>query len=181
MLCTPGILEMLNAVLFEKQSSESAIDRGATLGRALQVFVGTWGLGAGLGSNRAMSVAFYLISNVGLLGTIIFVYMFVRVYSMVRSVNGPGQATPELRAFVRASTMALSAYFVGMMVSGAEITAPEIWLLLGMILAGLRQSWLIEHDVLDLLGANGRISVEDLKGGGFPSGTADADLPMVGV
>lgn len=181
MLCTPGVWDMLNAVLFEKQSSESAVDRGATLGRAVQVFMGTWGLGAGLGSNRAMSVAFYLISNVGILGTIIFVCMFVRVYLMARGASRLGKAAPELRAFVRASTMALAAYFVGMMVSGAEITAPEIWLLLGMVLAGFRQCWLVEHGVLDLLRANGRIAVGDLRTPNLSSASGEADLPMMGV
>jgi hypothetical protein len=150
LLFVPGVLELLNAILFDKQTSDSAIDRGATLGRALDVFIRTWGLGAGLGSNRAMSIAFYALSNLGLAGTLMFAYLLVKPYLIARLSTPSNHPSGELHAFIRASGAALAANFVGLMVSGAEITGSQFWLLLGMLLAGARQSWLSERGVLNI-------------------------------
>lgn len=151
MLLVPGVGDLLNAALFEKQKTDSAIDRGATLGRAVDVFFHTFGLGAGLGSNRAMSIALYVLSNLGLVGTILFVYILLKPYLMARIAEGSPDISPDLRGFIRASGAAFAANFVGLLISGAEITGAEFWILLGMLLAGTRQAWLIENGVLGLL------------------------------
>jgi hypothetical protein len=152
LLLVPGVLDLLNAILIQKQSTDSAIDRGATLGRALDVFMRTWGLGAGLGSNRAMSIAFYVLSNLGLLGTLLFAYLLVKPYLIARLSTPSNVSSGELNAFIRASGAAFAANFVGMMVSGAEITGAQFWLLLGMLLAGARQSWLAQRGVSNVSG-----------------------------
>jgi hypothetical protein len=163
LLLVPGVWDLLNAVLFEKQMTGSAIDRGATLGRAVDVFFQTWGLGAGLGSNRAMSVVFYVISNLGLFGGILFVYLLVKPYLMARLATRSPEISKELRAFIRASGAAFAANFVGMLVSGAEISGAQFWLLLGMLLVGTRQAWLFEHGVLGVPAGEWLISGDDLR------------------
>jgi hypothetical protein len=142
LLLIPGLRELFSAVLIEKQNTESAIDRGATLGRAINVLLSTWGLGAGLGSNRAMSLLFYVLSNVGMLGTALFVYLLVKPYLMATSIMRSVPISLELRGFIRASAAALAAFLIGQLVSGAEITGSQLWVLLGMLLAGLRAAWL---------------------------------------
>ena len=150
LLVLPGIHDLLNGVLFEKQSTDSAIDREATLGRGLQVFYQTWGLGAGLGSNRAMSVAFYVLSNLGLFGTIMFGYLIVKPYGLLRAALRDSNVPNELSSHMRAAAAALAAYLIGMLVSGAEITEPQFWLLVVMLVAAIRQSWLFQQGVLGL-------------------------------
>jgi hypothetical protein len=150
LLLVPGMWGLLNAVLFEKQQTESAIDRGATLGRAVEVFSETWGLGAGLGSNRAMSMAFYVLSNLGLVGTILFAYLIVKPYLMARDLTRSPEIPRELIVSIAASGAAFAANVVGMMVSGAEITGSQFWILLGMLLVGLRQAWLVENHVMEI-------------------------------
>jgi hypothetical protein len=172
LLLVPGVWDLLDAVLFEKQKSESAIDRGATLGRAVDVFFQTFGLGAGLGSNRAMSVAFYVLSNLGLFGTILFVYLLVKPYLMARIATRSPGIPRELRAFIRASGAAFAANFVGLLVSGAEITGPEFWILLGMLLASTRQAWLFENGVLGVPSHEWLISHDGLRRLEASSGTA---------
>lgn len=152
MLLVPGVWDLLNAALFEKQQTDSAIDRGATLGRAVDVFFHTFGLGAGLGSNRAMSIALYVLSNLGLVGSILFIYILLKPYLMARIAATSPDVPQDLRGFIRASGAAFAANFVGLLVSGAEITGPEFWILLGMLLAGTRQAWLIENGLLGLMG-----------------------------
>lgn len=148
MLLVPGVWYLLNTALFEKQTTESAIDRGATLGRAVDVFFHTFGLGAGLGSNRAMSIALYVLSNLGLVGSILFVYILLKPCLMARIAERSSDISRDLRGFIRASGAAFAANFAGLLISGAEITGPEFWILLGMLLAGTRQAWLIENGVL---------------------------------
>jgi hypothetical protein len=147
LLLVPGVWELFSAVLLEKQNTESAIDRSATLGRAVNVLFLTWGLGAGLGSNRAMSVLFYVLSNVGLLGTALFLYLLVKPYLMATSIMRSLVISRELRGFIRASAAALAAFLVGQLVSGAEITGSQLWVLLGMLFAGLRAAWLADTGV----------------------------------
>jgi hypothetical protein len=148
LLFVPGVWNLLNAVLFEKANSGSGIDRTATFGRAANVFFETWGLGAGLGSNRAMSVPFYVLSNLGLLGAFLFVYLIAKPYLIARIATRSPEISQQQRAFIRAAGAAFAANLVSMLVSVAEITGPQFWILLGILLAGLRQAWLFENGVL---------------------------------
>jgi hypothetical protein len=162
LLLVPGVWDLLSAVLFDKRSTDSALDRGATLGRAVDVFFQTFGLGAGLGSNRAMSVPFYLLSNLGLLGTFLFVYLLAKPYLMARIATRSLEISQPLRAFIRASGAAFAANLVSMLVSGAEITGAQFWVLLGMLLVGLRQAWLFENGVAGVSADEWQLSYDDL-------------------
>jgi hypothetical protein len=137
----PSAQLILNAVLFGKSGSESSAHRAATIGRSVTVFYRTLFLGAGLGSNRAMSTLFYVLSNLGLPGLVLFLYLLCqlcrRYYKATRFA--PNR---RLRQFVQASAAGFLAYLVAMVFSGAEITTPLLWVLWGMLLAGIRQSWL---------------------------------------
>jgi hypothetical protein len=163
LLLVPGVWNLLSAVLFDKRTTDSALDRGATLGRAVTVFFQTFGLGAGLGSNRAMSVPFYVLSNIGLLGTLLFVYLLAKPYLMARIATRSLEISQALRAFIRASAAAFAANLVSMLVSGAEITGAQFWILLGILLVGLRQAWLFENGVAGVTADDSQLSYDDLR------------------
>ena len=55
--------------------------------RSLDVFAATYGLGAGLGSNRAMSLLAYIASNLGMAGIVLFGSLMVSLLSMSRAVR----------------------------------------------------------------------------------------------
>ena len=63
---------LLYLEVFDKLSSVSAIERANSNFSALMILANTYGFGVGLGSNRPSSFAFYLLSNVGIIGTFIF-------------------------------------------------------------------------------------------------------------
>jgi hypothetical protein len=133
---------LLDAVLFNKGSSRSALHRTSTFGRAVEVFQHSWGLGVGLGSNRAMSVFFYVLSNLGLPGTLLMVFLLVQLYSQVRQrLSRPG-IDPEARGCLIALGCAFVANLIALGASGAEITQPRLWILWGLILAAAREDWL---------------------------------------
>jgi len=163
LLLVPGVWTLLDAVLFEKASSGSGVDRTATFGRGVDVFFETWGLGAGLGSNRAMSVPFYVLSNVGLLGTFLFAYLIVKPYLMVRIARRSSEMSREQRALMRAAVATFAANLVSMLVSVAEITGPQFWILLGILLTCLRQAWLVENGGLAVATDEPRLSYDELR------------------
>jgi hypothetical protein len=140
----PDARSFLDGVLFNKLSSGSAIHRTATLGRAVGVFVDTLTLGAGLGSNRATSLFFYVLSNLGCPGVILLCCLLVQFWSQYsRCIRG--RASLSVKIFVRASGAAFAATLLAMMFGGAEITVPHLWILWGMLAAGLRHAWLLDN------------------------------------
>src|SRR5215831_4793593 len=84
LLTSPTAWPLLDAVLFSKVQSESALHRTSTFGRAVGVFQSSWGLGAGLGSNRAMSAFFYVLSNLGIPGMVLMAVLLAQLYSQTR-------------------------------------------------------------------------------------------------
>lgn len=77
LLAMPDLLDSvasyLDEILFSKLESHSGRERFMWNAVAYQVFIDTGGWGAGLGSARASSYLLVLLSNVGLLGTALFV------------------------------------------------------------------------------------------------------------
>jgi hypothetical protein len=142
LIAVPGTWVLLDAVLFNKAGSQSAMNRTATLGRAVTVFQNTWGLGVGLGSNRAMSMFFYVLSNLGFVGVILLVFLLFQLYSLTRGQLQNSKTDRTTSSYARAIGVALFADILALLVSGAEITQPRLWILWGMLLAANRQMWL---------------------------------------
>jgi hypothetical protein len=133
---------LLDAVLFHKSESVSAVHRISTFGRAIGVFQRSWGLGVGLGSNRAMSVVFYILSNLGFPGMLLSGWLLAHLYSQTwRGLHRFG-TDPETLRLLAALSGALIANIVALLLSGAEITQPRLWILWGLLLANIRQDWL---------------------------------------
>ena len=139
-----GAQDLLDAVLFDKASSTSGVHRVATFSRAVGVFVNSYGIGVGLGSNRAMSMALYILSNLGIPGIALFCCLLSQVYRMTAS----SRLKPLDRSFLASLTAvqaAFAATLIAMILSGAEITGPQLWLLWGLLLAMVRREWLLER------------------------------------
>ena len=136
---------LLDSVLFYKGQSHSAEHRTATFGRAVGVFQDSWGLGAGLGSNRAMSAFFYVLSNLGFPGMVLMAVLLTQLYSQTRRrIYRPG-GDPVIQGFMTAAAGALVATGISLLASGAEITQPHLWILWGLLLATIRCDWLVEE------------------------------------
>jgi hypothetical protein len=137
-LATSHGFSLLNAVLWHKADSTSGVVRLATVWRAVGVVQNTYGLGAGMGSNRAFGILAYIGSNLGIFGLAVFSYMLAHLlgttFSSLRtdSINATG------RVRLIACAAAFSANLIGMAISGAEISEPRIWVLWGMLLAAVR-------------------------------------------
>jgi hypothetical protein len=129
---------LLDAVLWHKSTSSSAVVRFATVWRAIGVVQDTDGLGAGLGSNRAFGTLAYIASNLGVFGLLAFFYLVVHLFvGVVRGLRLTSTGATE-RVVLVASAMALVAHLLGSSVAGAEISDPILWVLWGLVLASVR-------------------------------------------
>jgi hypothetical protein len=143
-----GAWHLLDAVLFHNGDSKSAAHRTATFSRAVQVFQNSWGLGAGLGSNRAMSAFFYVLSNLGIPGIALMVVLLAQLYTQTRRrIYRPG-ADPVTQGFMTAAACAFVTNVISLLASGAEITQPRLWILWGLLLATIRRDWFVEEGSL---------------------------------
>lgn len=66
------VYDFLDEMLLSKVDSQSGRERAMWNAAAYEAFVNTFGMGAGLGSARASSYLLVLLSNVGVLGLVIF-------------------------------------------------------------------------------------------------------------
>jgi hypothetical protein len=144
---SPSAGLLLDAVVFSKGDSVSALHRTATFGRAVAVFLSSWGLGVGLGSNRAMSALFYVLSNVGLPGLILTGWLLSQLCSQVRAQLGSVDHDSTVRTFLYALSAAFASNIIALLLSGAEISQPHLWILWGLLLGTIRHDWLRERQL----------------------------------
>lgn len=110
------VYDFLDEMLLSKADSQSGRERALWNTAAYEAFVNTFGLGAGLGSARASSYLLVLLSNVGILGFLIF-SVFVAVTLMARMPPG-GERRTESLAAMRAAKAGFIAALSTALVSG---------------------------------------------------------------
>jgi hypothetical protein len=144
----PNLGQVLELELLRKSQTGSALHRTATFGRAIGIFFHSWGLGVGLGSNRALSVFFWVLSNLGLPGIALFLYLLLNLYSMVRETLRQAATRSDRQVLLRALAFAFVANLLSQVSSGAEVTQPRLWILWSMMLVAIRHEWLARRSLL---------------------------------
>jgi hypothetical protein len=89
--------------VFQKLETKSGMERGTWNRQAWQNFLETFGLGVGLGSARGSSYPLVLLSNVGLIGTVLFCAFLWRVFQRPR---GNSEPIPPICEAARQSVLA---------------------------------------------------------------------------
>lgn len=72
------VLGVLEAALFSKADSVSGYERGAWAYYGIKAFWDSYGLGVGAGSVRSNGLLLVLLSNIGLIGTLLFATILIR-------------------------------------------------------------------------------------------------------
>ncbi|RYE12624.1 MAG: hypothetical protein EOP45_22550, partial [Sphingobacteriaceae bacterium] len=75
------IQNFLNTLIFDKSASQSGLERASWNKAALDNFFDTYMLGAGLGSVRASSFLISVPANIGIVGSIFFLFFFYNIFS----------------------------------------------------------------------------------------------------
>lgn len=104
-----------------KMDSSSFTVRTQSDAFSLGVFMDTWGLGSGLGSNRPSTFLPMLLSNIGVAGTVLFL---AAVFILGRRAWRDREMRPVVWAFF--------ALMVSKSIAGPNFSEPLIWLMLGM-------------------------------------------------
>jgi hypothetical protein len=137
-LLIPDFHQLLSEILWYKSQSHSGHERHSTILVALDVAAQSYGLGVGLGSNRPSGMLFYILSNVGIPGSILILglifatrRMFVRAMRAVETSN-------KIQAYMRSAAWALAMYCVAMSISGADISSPHLWILWSLVVGFAR-------------------------------------------
>lgn len=125
--------DLIQLVIVDKSDSLSFANRIASDIFSLKLFTGTYLLGTGLGSNRPSSFATYLISNIGLLGTVLFCVYTYRLFRLNDQYN------PRSTIKFRALSFALLTLLVGKIVGVPDPNSWFLWITMALM-ASLKAS-----------------------------------------
>lgn len=137
-LLLPGLANTINAVLseslFNKATSDSGIERSSWNYQGWQVFLDTYGVGAGIGATRTSSYLVLLLSNLGALGFGLFFALLARVV-LARTTSNLAR---EDRAVVWAVRVGLALSLVASFVVGTVYYLGALfYILLGVAASGV--------------------------------------------
>lgn len=115
---------ILQGAVLDKVSTLSYIHRQASNDFAWRLFINTFGLGVGLGGNRPSSFALYLLSDVGVIGTVLFVAFCFRMIKRRLPENVAGQLSDRHSAARAAIVVTLA----GMVLAAPDLSTPQLWM-----------------------------------------------------
>jgi hypothetical protein len=150
----PNRRELMTKILWQKAASQSSRDRTTTIFEAGRITFETFGLGAGLGSNRPSGMFFYIVSNLGIPGLIAFTGTVGAIYRACWTAQSSNPRPDRLTAYLKASGWACAIELLAMASAGGDMTGPMLWISLGMLGAGSRTVWLRgyrEEEPIELL------------------------------
>lgn len=101
-------ITMLDTMVFSKASSVSGMERAYWNATSIEAFFNTYGLGVGMGSSRASSWLVAVLSQLGIIGALMFAFL---VAELVRRagpshVHGPDREIVVFAESMRAATIA---------------------------------------------------------------------------
>jgi hypothetical protein len=114
-----NIILILDEFLFNKSSSNSFLYRMSADIYSFMIFIKSYGLGVGIGSTRPSSLLPYLLSTVGIIGTILF-FLFI-VYFLIFSYKNL-KNTPYYHYF-----FLVPGVLITQLVAYPDITNPTLW------------------------------------------------------
>lgn len=123
-LVLPRIVDLINSIVSSKIGSESLTNRSIVDENSISVFVQTFGLGAGNGSNRGSSMLLMLLSQIGLVGTALFIAIAVRAVRRGLQVHANVPASFALIGFLSAAAVSLP-----------DFASPVLWSLIAVTYA----------------------------------------------
>ncbi|SER67005.1 hypothetical protein SAMN05443377_10597 [Propionibacterium cyclohexanicum] len=115
------ILGRFSLIFADKTSSDSFINRNASNDFSVTILRNTLGFGVGLGSSRPSSFLMALLSNVGIIGTIIFAILIAR--TLFKSFAIPSR---------HSTAFALISLLIAKVIAEPNISLPLMWMLLAV-------------------------------------------------
>jgi hypothetical protein len=140
---------LLSKLFFEKTASASGRDRMTTIREAFTITLQTWGMGVGLGSNRPSGMLFYLLSNIGVPGLLVFGYLLFATFASLGEAFRLAAPKPA-GGFLMGAAWAFLAALLAMLAAGGDMVSPLLWVTWALLAAGIRAT------ALDAIGGEGQ-------------------------
>ena len=136
------VYNLLDTTVFSKLSSSSGEERSSWNVQAWQVFVDTFGFGAGNGSMRTSSFPLAVIANLGVIGAGLFALFFAGIFF---GGNNTGAHDSLEGAYRQAAKSACIAWLITATISGSltDLGMP-FFAFAAIAWKGLRQCWFCE-------------------------------------
>jgi hypothetical protein len=128
----------LDAALWHKAGSASAVYRSATVRCALEVIQPTYGLGTVLRCNRAVGTLAFIGSNLGILGLVMFFYSLAPLFGETFSELRLPSANMTSHAAMTTCAAAFAATLTAMAILEGELSDTRIWVLWAMLVGSVR-------------------------------------------
>lgn len=122
--------QIFTSMVLEKQDTSSFEQRTGVDRMALDIFVETYGLGIGLGSHKPSSLGMTILSNLGAVGSILFLAMIV---SAVWPLAWSGRSSDPRRQGGQPIMRAFCGLVLAHAVSNPNLSYMFFWLLLGYL------------------------------------------------
>lgn len=99
---------MVDSIVFGKAASSSGIERTYWNSTAMESFFETYGMGVGMGSSRASSWVVAVVSQLGIIGSLLMALLLLELMSKIKisDFNAPDRAKVILGESARAATIA---------------------------------------------------------------------------
>ncbi len=113
------LFKIVDLYLLNKSESMSFSSRTTADIHALKLFIESYGLGVGLGSNRPSSLVPYLLSQCGIIGTVAFFYF---IFSILKFTYDTLKRTQYFGYFFLLPTI-----LIAQLIAYPDITNPTLW------------------------------------------------------
>ena len=120
--------DVVRATVFEKDESASYEERSQADGYSMHLAADTWGLGVGLGSNRASSFFPSVLSTLGVCGGATLATLLVL---LIRSPRGDASMLQTHRPLAAA----LAGTVVAKLISSPDLATPSMWALMAALVS----------------------------------------------
>jgi hypothetical protein len=148
-LFVPNLSGLLTKIIWEKGRTQSSHDRTATIWEALRITSETYGLGVGLGSNRPSGMLFYIASNLGIPGLVLFAATMWVLYRAMGAALRSNLSSKQAASFLVAAGWATVIELVAMASSGGDVTSSLLWVCMALVATGSRTLWLRSQEAVE--------------------------------
>jgi hypothetical protein len=125
LVVSSSLREAAVEMTFNKGDSLSLIGRVSADLYSIELLKTTYGLGTGLGSNRPSGLWAYLLSNVGLIGTVLFLFFIARLFAQLVSASRSQRAGPVVLV-----TWMLAGLLIAQGIALPDLSWPPLWAVL---------------------------------------------------
>ena len=133
----PDFHQLLAQVFWEKNESMSGRERLSTIWRAFDLVGESWGLGVGLGSDRASGMLFYVLSNLGVPGVMLLGHSIYVTGALACKACNPSLVDRAILSHIRASAWAFAVGLLAMATAGSEVAGYGFWLVWSILAASI--------------------------------------------